>query len=50
MKLLADNRKGAFGQAMQNMNLMNGWDETCALPARGNFIKVGAAYSSLRLF
>ncbi len=23
--------KGASGQAVQNMNLMNGWDETCAL-------------------
>ncbi len=23
--------KGAAGQAVQNMNLMNGWDETCAL-------------------
>jgi N-acetyl-gamma-glutamyl-phosphate reductase len=23
--------KGASGQAVQNMNLMNGFDETCAL-------------------
>jgi N-acetyl-gamma-glutamyl-phosphate reductase len=29
--------KGASGQAVQNMNLMNGWEESCALRGAGFF-------------